>query len=144
MSTGQFVSRGEREPFCCQYCGGELHRTTGEETYPYRPDRKEVEYWICRPCKAWIENSPKRDVPIGLVADARLRALREDVRIRTRILIGKKMQKGVSEKDAKRACLAWLAKQIDLEEELLIIPATTFEQCRAADEILKKYVKDIR
>jgi hypothetical protein len=149
MSTGQAISNGDRPPFFCPECDTELVLVGGPEVYPHRPDRKDLKYWLCRPCKAWIIASTKSDLPLGTPANAMLRHFRAEVLEKLAPLIRAKVERdGVSQMQATVMAHHWLAKGIKFDAQMLWVcgigrlPSFLDEaECRLALSVLRPFEK---
>ena len=60
----------------CPYCGGPVVHRTGADIYPHRPDLHRGHYWACGSCDARVGCHPGTALPLGRLADRRLRRLR--------------------------------------------------------------------
>ena len=54
----------------CPYCGNRCEPTSGSEIYPHRADLSYLQFWICRPCKAWVGCHEGTNTPKGTPANA--------------------------------------------------------------------------
>ena len=60
----------------CPYCGVAADLVTGEAIYPHRPDLAEKQFWLCRPCQAWVGCHPGTTRSLGRLANSELRRLK--------------------------------------------------------------------
>lgn len=60
----------------CNYCGKSAELVTGETIYPHRPDLYSKNFYLCRPCDAYVgcHRTGTGDKPLGRLANAELRA----------------------------------------------------------------------
>lgn len=58
----------------CDYCQKETMHVTGKEIYPHRPDLWSLNFWQCKPCKAYVGCHKGTLTPLGRLANAELRA----------------------------------------------------------------------
>lgn len=56
----------------CQYCQKLAEHVTGEAVYPYRRDLYDKEFWLCRPCNAYV-GCHADGRPLGELADRKTR-----------------------------------------------------------------------
>lgn len=72
----------------CPYCGGDAALVTGQSIYPHRQDLKTLNFWICRPCDAYVGchrqgvrvpgiGISDGTLPFGTLANAETRAARK-------------------------------------------------------------------
>lgn len=64
-----------KEPVC-GYCGKVSEKVSGKDVYPLRADLSTRQFYKCRPCDAFIGCHPGTDIPLGTLADAKLRKMR--------------------------------------------------------------------
>jgi hypothetical protein len=141
--TGQAISNGERPPYMCWMCDGELELVTGARVYPHRPERAENKYWLCVPCKAWIIAHAETEFPLGTPAKAPLRAFRMEVYDALKPLVERKIaREEIGVGMAWKAGSDWLAGKLGLESlGAILINTLTEVECREALAILKPYQK---
>lgn len=60
----------------CAYCGNVSEKVTGKYVYPLRPDLSTRMFYKCEQCDAFIGCHPGTDIPLGTLADAKLRKMR--------------------------------------------------------------------
>lgn len=60
----------------CQYCGKFSELVTGETIYPHRPDLFAKKFFRCTPCDAYVGTHARTGLPLGTLANASLRKLR--------------------------------------------------------------------
>ena len=63
----------------CHYCNGPVKCVMGGVIYPRRPDLWKKNFWLCKPCEAWVGCHPNTKKPLGIVANAELRKLKSEV-----------------------------------------------------------------
>ena len=63
----------------CPYCGKPAVMATGDEVYSQRLDLDEKRFWCCWPCDARVGCHPGTRNPLGTLANAPLRRLRNQV-----------------------------------------------------------------
>lgn len=65
----------------CAHCGSNCELTDGIEIYPHRDDLAYLNFWICRPCNAFVgcHKNGTFKTPLGLAANQELRSLRSQI-----------------------------------------------------------------
>lgn len=111
----------------CDYCGNDAELVTGNVIYPHRRDHLVLrKFWLCRPCDAYVgthENS--NAVPLGRLANAELRALKQQVHKAFDPLW---LRREMSRTEAYR----WLAQALDIPEGECHVGMFDTARCRAA------------
>ncbi len=82
MGNQQKAGQSEQRPVKCPYCHKAAMLVTGEDIYAHRPDLRELSFWRCAPCKAYVgchkagfgQGDGTR--PLGRLANAELRKAR--------------------------------------------------------------------
>lgn len=109
----------------CPYCGREAPLVTGAVIYPHRPDLHGLNFYICRPCDAYVgchkpgsyRMEGKQRIehdgtePFGLMANARLRTHRKAAHAAFDPL----WQNGTFRN--RRVAYEWLAKTLGIAKE---------------------------
>ena len=57
----------------CPYCNKNAKIVSGKVIYPHRPDLRELRFWYCADCKAWVGCHKLTDRPLGRLANKELR-----------------------------------------------------------------------
>jgi hypothetical protein len=63
----------------CPYCGQQSTLVNGKAVYPHRRDLSDKQFWLCRPCAAFVGCYPRSTTPMGSIANAELRKERSKV-----------------------------------------------------------------
>jgi hypothetical protein len=58
----------------CQYCNKPAEFVSGDVIYPHRPDLFEKRFYRCVPCAAYVGTRGNSVIPLGILANAELRA----------------------------------------------------------------------
>lgn len=58
----------------CHYCGRDAEFVTGKVIYPNRPDVFGKRFYLCRHCEAYVGCHFGTNKPLGILANAELRA----------------------------------------------------------------------
>lgn len=61
----------------CGYCGNEAVLLSGREVYPHRSDLAGLNFWACKPCDARVGCHRGTKTPLGRLANAELRRLKQ-------------------------------------------------------------------
>lgn len=63
----------------CPYCGSFAERVTGKAIYPHRADLHSKRFFRCEPCGAYVGSHVDSGIPLGRLANADLRRLKQQV-----------------------------------------------------------------
>lgn len=66
-----------QKAFICQYCKQRPEIVGGDVIYPHRPDLSEKQFYLCRPCRAFVACHPITGKPLGILANSELRAAKK-------------------------------------------------------------------
>jgi hypothetical protein len=129
----------------CDYCGAPASLTrAGEENYPYRDDHGPL--WICADCQAWIGIFPRstRNVPLGRLADARLRELKGQLHAALEPLAQAKVRRDrCSIFEARAKGIRWVMELIGASlPEKGTIHSLDAEQCERAVAAIKEFEQE--
>jgi hypothetical protein len=129
----------------CDYCGSPATLArAGDEIYPYREDHGAL--WMCVDCQAWIGVFPRstRNVPLGRLADARLRELKAKLHAMLEPLAQAKVRRdGCSIFEARAKGLKWVTQQIGAAlAERGSIHSLDAEQCEAAISVIERFEQE--
>lgn len=114
----------------CPACGTAARLTDGHTIAPHRPDLALAPFWACTLCEeTWVGCRPGTEEPLGELADAALREVRE--MLYERRLVPLVAQDGHS-LEASTRVLSFLAHHLGLPREACDPDQFTLEQCRAA------------
>jgi len=107
----------------CPYCGADAKLVDGVHVYPHRPDLAPKLFWICDPCEAYVGTHVKTGMPLGTLANAELRAVRNRAHKAFDPLW--RNNRHCSRTDA----YLWLARAMNLPAEQAHIAMFDVEQC---------------
>ncbi|KMZ13830.1 Phage protein [Candidatus Burkholderia humilis] len=129
----------------CDYCGAPAMLVrSGDEAYPYREDHGPL--WMCVPCQAWIGIFPRstRNVPLGRLADARLRDLKTNLHATLEPLAQAKVRRdGCNIFEARAKGLKWLAQQIGAElPDKSSIHTLNVDQCERTIAVIERFEQE--
>lgn len=94
----------------CPYCYRDAELVTGERLYPNRPDLWGKSFHLCEPCWAYVGCHPGSTKPLGRLANAELRTLKQAAHSAF-----DRRWKGPQAFQTRTEAYAWLAKQLRLE-----------------------------
>jgi hypothetical protein len=111
----------------CPYCGGIAEFVDSKEVY----GRSCGMIYLCRPCKAYVGTHNRSNKPLGRLANAELRRLRNAAHSHFDPIWKQGRFKG-----RRNAAYQWLAKKMDLTVGETHIAMFDVEQCRSVVEIM--------
>lgn len=117
----------------CPYCKHGAELTTGAEQYPDQPHLAANKVWVCRFCDARVGCRDDTDIPLGSLADGKLRAARQaghDAFDR----LWREMWRlsGGNEVEARLTTYGWLAEQLGVLPADCRFAMFGYEQCLKA------------
>lgn len=65
----------------CPYCNTFSKKVFGSVIYPHRPDLAHRKFFLCLPCNAYVGTHAKSGKPLGTLANAKLRRLRNQAHL---------------------------------------------------------------
>lgn len=117
----------------CPYCGHP----------PMLADSPFGKRWECTPCEAYVGTHKGTEIPLGSLADPKLRERRTDVHQYFDQLWRRKMRRdGVWKSEARAAAYEWLAGEMGLEMIECHIGMMDLEECALAIKLCKPYYKE--
>jgi hypothetical protein len=112
----------------CNYCGAVADLVSGEVIYPHRHCLWGKMFWRCEPCKAWVGCHPGTITPLGTLANAELRHMRN----RAHEAFDPIWDSGQL---ARTQAYHWLANRMGMRKEDVRIGQFNLAQCqRVIDE----------
>ncbi|CAL8481055.1 zinc-finger-containing protein [Caballeronia sp. S22] len=125
----------------CDYCGDPaVVARAGDHVYPYRDDHGPL--WLCQNCQAWIGVFPRstRNVPLGRLADARLRELKAKLHAALEPLVSAKVRRdGCNVFEARAKAMKWLAGEIGADAEKCSIHTLDADRCERAIAVVERF-----
>lgn len=137
----------------CPYCKAKAMRTTGATIYPHRLDLADKVFYWCPPCEAYVGTHAMTGEPLGALANAKLRKLRNAAHAAFDPIWQEPARKAAcGTKNLRRkfpkpfnyfvpqfrtAAYAALAKAMDIEPDLCHIAMFNEEQCQQAIGLIK-------
>ena len=129
----------------CPYCGKPSEAADGTRIYPHRPDLADKLFFICAPCGAWVGTHRSTGQPLGRLANAELRRLKQSVHAVFDPLWEAKIRRdNCTKKKARGAAYMWLADQMGIPREDCHIAMFNEDQCRKAQAICASIGKRAR
>lgn len=135
----------------CQYCGQPAVLRHGDEVYPLRSDLHHRMFWVCKPCKAWVGTHKGTDEPLGVLANAELRAWKQKAHstfdpLWQEKLRRRQIEQGMTYKKAfaRGSGYKWLAEQLGINRQDCHIGMFTVEQCKRVVELCEQYRKPVK
>jgi len=117
----------------CSYCGYPPLLT--ESNFGYR--------WSCDPCEAYVGVHKGTQIPLGSLADAKLRNKRKEVhRYFDQMWRFAMAKRGISKHKARGAAYKWLGEQMGLDPVECHIGMMDLEECALAIKLCKPYFKE--
>lgn len=118
----------------CSACGTAARLTDGAVACPHRPDLADAPIWACALCEdTWVACRPGTEEPLGALADAGLREVRDLLHERRLVPL---VAQDLHSLEASARVLSFLAHHLGLPREACDPEQFTLEQCRAAWEAL--------
>ena len=114
----------------CPYCNAQAQLVTGAVIYPNMPALHASHYHHCAPCDAYVGCHPGSTVPLGTMADKRLRLARKNAHAvfdpiwRTRVRF-----EGVPRSTARQQAYEWLAEELKIEPASCHIAHMGIDDC---------------
>ncbi|SAK61043.1 hypothetical protein AWB79_02764 [Caballeronia hypogeia] len=128
----------------CDYCGMQATLVhAGDDAYPYRDDHGPL--WLRADCLAWVGVFPRstRHVPLGRLADARLRELKAKLHAALEPLVAAKVRRdGCNVFEARAKAMKWLAGEIGADAEKCSIHSLDADQCERAIAVVERFRRD--
>lgn len=120
----------KKELVICPYCTKQAKLVTGDKIYPHRNDLHRLAFFLCEPCNAYVGTHKGTLKPLGRLANARLRSLKQSVH-RNFDPIWKR--RFLTRKEA----YTWLAKEMDISKKDCHVGMFDEKQCVLALAIIR-------
>lgn len=123
-------------PKKCRYCGNEVVLTSNSEIYGREYGNGKC--YLCRNCKAFVGVHTGTIIPLGTLADDKLRRARNEAH-----KIFDTLWKGNSRQMTRYNAYKWLANKMNLKIEETHIAWFEINQCKKVIELVRsKYERD--
>jgi hypothetical protein len=117
-------------PTDCRYCGDDVRLVCNSEIYNGRSYGDWPFAYLCQGCRAYVGLHPNTDIPLGTLADDKLRAGRN----RSKAAFHDHMKKaGMS----RTVAYQWLAKQMKIDVGICHFGWFDHEECITAERIVQ-------
>lgn len=133
------VKAGKLQPVLCPYCGRNAKLVNGFKIYKNRPDLAEKNFWLCKPCDAYVGchtpnryNSFSKCEPLGRLADKLLRRAKSDAHN-----VFDEIWK--SGRKTRTDAYLWLATQLQIKPEDCHIGMFDVEMCNKVQAVCASY-----
>lgn len=121
--TGEIMKGSELTPICL-YCQQPSKEVDGTAIYKHRPDLAHLHFYMCEPCDAYVGTHRGTRKPLGTLANANLRRLRNQAHTAFDPLWSN--EGGMP----RKAAYAWLAQSMGLRDDECHIAMFNEDQCR--------------
>lgn len=115
----------------CDYCHNDAQLVGGEVIYPHRPDLRQLRFWQCAPCDAWVGCHPGTERALGRLANAELRRARQGAHAAFDPIWKSGRMK-------RNAAYSWLTEQIDIRRSDCHIGMMDVETCKRVVEVCER------
>lgn len=119
----------------CDYCGEKAPLVKGREVYPHRPDLFDLNFYLCRPCDAYVGCHKGTTTPLGRLANAQLR----DAKSRAHLIFDS-LWKNKHFRSRTRA-YNWLATQLKIKSSQCHIGMFDVQTCRRVEAVSYSFLK---
>lgn len=128
------------KPPVCNYCNTMSELVDGLAIYPHREDLRVKRFYRCEPCGAWVGCHPGTLVPLGDLANAALRAVRQQAHAAFDPLWKAKMMRDlITQREARGAAYLWLAAEMEIPLDDCHIGMLSIEQCHRVVDICQSF-----
>jgi hypothetical protein len=115
----------------CPYCQRQPELVTGEAVYPHLPELWDGNFYLCRPCGAYVGCHKGTTNALGRLADAELRRAKMAAH---KAFDGYWKPLGVQ----RGAAYRWLAEQLGIDRKECHIGLFNVEQCGRVIELVRR------
>src|SRR5690349_21187875 len=114
----------------CPYCNADAELVSGDVIYPRWPHFHLQRFWLCRPCWAYVGCHKGGNKPLGRLANAELRALKQEVHA----VFDPLWRSG---RKSRRQAYKELAEALGIDRDQCHVGFFDVDTCRRAIEVLK-------
>ena len=115
----------------CPYCGNKSNLVSGNDIYPHRLDLGKLNFYMCKPCDAYVGTHKGTIIPLGRLANKELRAWKRKAHDAFDP-IWKSKDMG------RRQAYYWLADKLDIPKNDCHIGDFDTDTCRKVVDICSK------
>lgn len=119
----------------CDYCGRWADLVTGKDVCPHRKDLVNRRFYRCVPCEAYVGCHPGTDMPLGRLANAELRAAKQEFHA----IFDPHWKRAKYKSQGRTACYRRLADQMGIPMNTCHIGMFDVDQCRIAIQFIKQW-----
>jgi len=116
----------------CPYCKGRSRLVKGNVIYPHRSDLYDKDFYLCRPCDAYVGCHTGTTIPLGRLANAELRR----AKLQAHAAFDPIWKNGHK---SRGGAYAWLSEQLNISKELCHIGMFDVDQCRRVTEVCQEF-----
>lgn len=113
----------------CDYCGEKTQLVAGKEIYLHRPDLYKKNFYICKPCDAYVGCHRNTTKPLGRLANKELRRAKNNAHV-----VFDPLWK--SKKMSRHSAYKWLAEKLQIEPRKCHIGMFDVEMCKRVISVL--------
>nr|WP_315447981.1 zinc-finger-containing protein [uncultured Pseudomonas sp.] len=118
-------------PADCRYCGDDVHLVCNSEIYRGRSFGDWPYAYLCRGCRAYVGLHPQTDIPLGTLADDKLRVLRN----RSKAAFHEHMKKAGM---TRTGAYQWLAEKMGIDVGVCHFGWFDLAECFAAEKVVEE------
>lgn len=133
------VKAGKIATVKCPYCGRDAVLANGLTIYKHRPDLAELNFWLCKPCDAYVGCHPPTRYnkfssvePLGRLANAQLRKAKSSAHK----VFDPIWKTG---KKTRTEAYQWLAEQLDISLDECHIGMFDVDMCIRVQTVCASY-----
>ncbi len=116
----------------CPYCNKRSKKVNGDSIYLYRPDLRQMIFYDCRPCDAYVGCHKNSDKPLGRLANRELRKAKSEAHL----VFDPLWKEGhMNRTDAYK----WLANGLSIHRDTCHIGMFDLEQCAKVVALVSQY-----
>lgn len=121
----------------CPYCQRDSYKVDGDAIYPHRKDLHAKKFYACLQCDAYVGTHEASGLPLGRLANATLRRLKQAAHAAFDPL-----WRESSAKFDRSDAYTWLASQMGLSRDETHIGMFDEDQCRRVVNICSRFRKE--
>ncbi|WP_016773970.1 zinc-finger-containing protein [Pseudomonas sp. R62] len=118
-------------PADCRYCGDDVHLVCNSEIYRGHSFGDWPYAYLCRGCRAYVGLHPQTDIPLGTLADDKLRVLRN----RSKAAFHDHMKKAGM---TRTGAYQWLAEKMGIDVGVCHFGWFDLAECFAAEKVVEQ------